>query len=125
MNFNKSSEDSFNEKLVEAIKELYVDVKLKYKCENQEELKKKELDKIKEINVFKLIDYIRESIDIYVNLKLDEAKYSTNETDDKQKLFHDDEEEVYEKMIKKLEADVRNHIKVNIFNLKNNLIFYL
>lgn len=114
MNFNKASEDSFKEKLIESIKELYVDVKLKYKCENQEEFKKNELEKIKDINVFKLIDYIKESIDIYVNFKLDEAKNSTSDTDDKQKLFQNNEEEVYEKMIKKLEADVRNHIKVKI-----------
>jgi len=105
------SQESFEEKLVEAVKELYIHVKIKYKCENPEEASKKnELEKIKDVNVFKLIEYIRESIDIYVNIKLDEARYSNGNTD---QGLRGNDEEVYENMIKKLEADVRNHIKVN------------
>lgn len=113
MNFNKT-EDSRIEKLKEAIKELYVDVKIKYKCDNEDEFKNQELEKIKDINVFKLIDYIKESINIYVNYKVDQAKNSTNQTNDNQKTFDINDEEVYEKIIKKLEADIRNHIKVLI-----------
>ncbi len=111
MIFNKT-EDSLLEKLKEAINELYVDVKIKYKCSNNEEFKNTELEKIKDINVFKLIDYIKESIDIFVNYKLDEARNLTNETNDKQKVFEQNDEEGYEKIIKKLEADIRNHLKV-------------
>lgn len=110
------TEDSLLGKLIEAIKELYVDVKIKYKCDNEEQFKNNELEKIKDINVFKLIDYIKESINIYVNYKLDEARNSTNEINQKEKIYDNTDEEVYEKMIKKLEADIRNHIKV-IFNL--------
>jgi len=112
MSFNKT-ENSFMEKLIEAVKEFYVDVKIKYKCENEEEFKTNELEKIKDINVFKLIENIKESINIYINYKLDEARNSANESNDKQKVFENSDEEVYEKMIKKLEADIRNHIKVN------------
>jgi hypothetical protein len=111
MNFNKT-EDSSQDRLIEAIKELYVDVKIKYKCDNEEEFKLNELEKIKDINVFKLIDYIKESINIYVNYKLDEARNSTSESNDKREFHENNDEEVYEKMIKKLEADIRNHIKV-------------
>lgn len=118
MSFNKA-EDSLLEKLIEAIKDLYVDVKIKYKSDNEKEFKNNELEKIKEINVFKLIDYIKESINIYINYKLDEARNSFNETNCKEKVFTNNDEEVYEKMIKKLEADIRNHIKVNLY--KNNL----
>jgi hypothetical protein len=108
------SPDSFLEDLVEAIKELYVDIKLKYKCENSEEAYKiNELQKIKDVNVFKLIEYIKESIEIYVNIKLDEAKNSNEISEHKEKVFQENDEDVYENMIKKLEADVRNHIKVN------------
>lgn len=113
MNFNKS-EDSLVEKLIESIKELYVDFKIKYKCDNEEEFKNNELDKIKDINIFKLIDYIKESINIYINYKLDEARNSNNLNNSKQIIHDNNDEEAYEKMIKKLEADIRNHIKVII-----------
>lgn len=126
MSLNKSHDSSL-EKLVNAIKELYVDVKLKYKCENPEEASKKnELEKIKDVNVFNLIEYIRESIDIYVNIKIDEARNSNENTNNKEKVHEENEEEVYENMIKKLEADIRNHIKVSKLNLSNpvfNLFF--
>lgn len=112
MNFN-ITEDSLLKKLINAIKDLYVDVKIKYKCDNEQDFKKNELNKIKDINVFTVIDYIRESINIYVNYKLDEARNSTNDTNNNQKIFDINDEEVYEKIIKKLEADIRNHIKVN------------
>ena len=115
MSLNKS-QDSFPEKLIEAIKELYIDIKLKSKCENlQEASKNNQLEKIKDVNVFKLIEYIKESIDIYVNVKLDEAGNSNRKTYHREKVFQGNAEEVYEEMIKKLEADVRNHIKVNCF----------
>lgn len=107
-------DDSLLEKLVESVKELYVDIKSKYKFDNLESFKKNEMEKLKEINVFQLIDYIKESIDIYINYKLDEAKNSTNNTDDQQKVFQNCDEDVYEKMINKLEADIRNHIKVSL-----------
>jgi len=110
--FISKTDDSLTEKLIEAIKELYVDVKIKYNCENNENFKKNELERMSDINIFKLIDYIKGTIDIYINYKLDEARNSTNHIKDKQILFENNEEEVYEKMIKKLEADVRNHIKV-------------
>jgi len=110
MNFNKQEEYQI-EKLIEVIKGLYVDIKFKYQNENQDN-KKHELEKLKDMNVFKLIDYIKESIDIYVNYKLDEVRHSSNNSDEKEKVFQNNDEEVYEKMIKKLEADVRNHIKV-------------
>ena len=112
MNLNKS-EDSSSEKIIKAVMELYVDVKLKYKRENPiEDSKIKQLEKIKEVNVFKLIEYIKESIDIYVNFKIDEAKNSNESAAYKEKIFQGNNQEVYEIMMTKLEADVRNHIKV-------------
>lgn len=114
MSLNKF-QDSLPEMLIEAIKELYIDVKLRHKNENLgEDYKNKELEKIKDVNVFKLIEYIKESIDIYVNIKLDQARNSKDNDDSliKDKVFQGNNEEVYETMIKKLEADVRNHIKV-------------
>ena len=62
-----------------------------------------------------MIEYVKESIDIYVNFKIEEAKVSF----DKNINLQNTEEEIYEKMIKKLEADIRNHIKVK------NKIFFL
>lgn len=114
MNFNKPEEFQ-HEKLIEAVKELYIDIKLKYKYEYVDQFKKQEMEKLRDINPFKLIDYIKEYIDIYINYKLDEAKNTSNNVDDKKKVFQNIDEEVYEKMIKKLEADIRNHIKVTIF----------
>ena len=114
MNKNKSS-NSIIERLTEAIKELYLNVKIKNKNENFEDFKKHELERLKEINVFNVIEYVKESIDIYVNFKIEEAKVSF----DKNINLQNTEEEIYEKMIKKLEADIRNHIKVK------NKIFFL
>ena len=104
--------DSYLEKISEAIKELYIDVKIKNNVENLEEFKKSEFEKLKEINLFTLIEYIKESMDIYVNFKIEEVKNSFRFSEFQQKVFENNEDEVYEKMIKKLEADIRNHIKV-------------
>ena len=41
--------DSYLEKISEAIKELYIDVKIKNNVENLEEFKKSEFEKLKEI----------------------------------------------------------------------------
>ena len=104
-----TQDDAYVEKLNLAIKNLYVEIKLKHKDQHKENNQiPKELDKIKDIKSLELIGYIKESIEIYTNLKIKEhEKIKKNEEDDEKAL------EAYETIIKQLEADKRNHIKVN------------
>ena len=105
----KLSKKPIYQELNFAIKNLYVEIKLKCKEQNKEnELKQKELDKIKDIKSLELVGYIKESIEIYLNIKIKEhEKAKKNEENDEKAI------EAYETIIKQLEADKRNHIKVN------------
>jgi hypothetical protein len=126
-----TSEDVYLEKLNKSIQELYIKIKTKCKKElNGNKINYKEdLEKIKETKSLNLIGYIKDSIDFYINLKIKEnEKIKKNQVENKEKEENGNEEEnqneknenknngkaieAYENLIKKLEADKRNHIKV-------------
>jgi hypothetical protein len=146
-----TSEDIYLEKLNKSIQELYIEIKTKCKKDfNGNKINyKEEIEKIKETKSLNLIDFIKDSIDIYINLKIKEkgeenekikiknneinhealdcedengkedgkenGNGNRNETKENEDKYNEKAIEAYETLIKKLEADKRNHIKV-----KNN-----
>ena len=105
--------------LHEAIIDLYLDVKIRSKREVnfpqklqiddfQEEKFKTEKENLKSINPFVILEYIRTSIEIIMNMKLDNEK---NQVESNSKASLEPPSE-YESIIQKLEAEIRNHIRV-------------
>jgi hypothetical protein len=105
-------------KIEEACHDLYINVKLKSQLYEDTIDFNEERSKLKEINILTIIQYIKESIDILVGLKVEQAKTQMEkEAKKKQKsqnnsLTGESTSEDYEKVIRKLEADLRNHIKL-------------
>lgn len=122
--------------LRDAITDLYLDVKIRSSDEidgydtNQFE---KEREKLGQLSLLNIVEYIKSSIEILMNMKLDEAesklpadKYKPNskpyfKKDDKVTILNDtgksfpsdyEPPKEYEGLIQKLEADVRTHIRV-------------
>lgn len=66
---------------------------------------------------FVILDYIKSSIEILIELKIQEKienmKYENqNNSQDQHSIYDEDGVNEYEKMLRKLEAENRNHIKV-------------
>lgn len=67
-----------------------------------------------------ILEYIKTSIDILMNMKMEDAqarrKQKKHDDDDAESVLSNNEIEVahsdYEKMLQKYEASVRNHIKI-------------
>lgn len=118
--------------LRDAIVDLYLDVKIRSSDEidnygtNQFQ---KERDKLNSLSLATIVEYIKASIEILMNMKLDESepKDTTKYKPSSRPYFKKDDKPVfddssnitdyeppkeYEKVIQKLEADVRNHIRV-------------
>lgn len=80
----------------------------------EKELKEKE--KLSKTSSLIILDYIKSSIDILVNLKVQETLESNkNRGTSELNLLSTNEEDSpneYEKLLRQLEAEIRNHIKV-------------
>lgn len=118
----KKLQKNQNKSLEEAIIELYLNVKIR----KQDEVKliitqienydtnaqEKEKENLRKASPFTIIEYIKSSIEILIDIKvkeqLQERENRINDT------YNPDEEEVneYEKLLRKLESDIRIHIKV-------------
>lgn len=71
-----------------------------------------EREKLKEVNINTIMKYIKESIEILINFKIEEAiKLYEKELKKKLKMSNITQDD-YEKVIRKLESDIRNHIQV-------------
>jgi hypothetical protein len=89
----------------DALIELYLDVKIR----DQDEIKQMDNNKLNEekealrkCDPFTIIKYIKTSIDIIIDLKVEEKIENS----------HSEEDNDYETMLRKLEGDVRGHIKL-------------
>lgn len=121
--------------LSEAIIELYLNVKVRSNEEisnYDESVFEKEKDKLRELSPHTVLDYIKSSVEILMNIKSEERKGKKkkdkplrfcDESDDilsatSQSLwstleqFKDGPPKEYEEAIQKLEGDVRMHIRV-------------
>jgi hypothetical protein len=112
--------------LEDAIIELYLNVKVRKqeevrinshssKIENyNEDYLEKEKEKLRKTNPFVIIGYIKSSIEILIDLKVQEK---LQEIEVKKDDFLDhfdfgDGVNEYEKLLRKLEADIRSYVKV-------------
>ncbi len=76
-----------------------------------------EKEELKKSSSFVILDYIKSSIEILIDLKIQEKlenlKYENQNNSQDQVSFYDDEGvNEYEKYLRKMEAENRNHIKV-------------
>ena len=74
---------------------------------------KDEKENLKKTNPLVILEYIKNSIDILIELKVEERietykKQNSEEDEDKQNE--------YETLLRKLESDIRQHIRVNNYN---------
>ena len=74
---------------------------------------KEEKENLKKTNPLVILDYIKNSIDILIELKVEERieaykKQNSEEDEDRQNE--------YETLLRKLESDIRQHIRVNTYN---------
>ncbi len=78
----------------------------------------KERQKLRDVDAFTVLDYIKTSIEILMNMKMEEqqegnATSKTKKDDDLESMRSMDEPpKDYESMLQKYEAEVRNHIKI-------------
>jgi len=70
---------------------------------------KEEKENLRKLNPLKIIEYIKTSVDILINVKVEE-KFSQLLGDERDS---DNKMSEYEPLLKKLESDIRQHIKVN------------
>jgi len=116
-----------------AIKSLYLELKIKGLVEeNSEKLIYEEYEKIKDLDVLTIIEYAKQLIDIYINIHIEKAlkdydnkKKSHNKNDSKELNILVNNNEVYEELIQNLEADIRNHIKVNSIYKSRFILLFL
>ena len=114
MSFNSSLQCVPN-KFIDQILDLYYDIKSKT-TNDQNLFVKDEREKMRDMNLKTILNYIKETINILVQLKCEESlnrfnseiksKFTANEAD----LIEQQDE--YEKIICKLESEIRNHIKI-------------
>lgn len=115
-----------NEKLHEKIIELFLNVKIRKQEDiniSGKEDDEKEKEKIRNKDSFEIIDYIRQSVEILIDLKVKEKIDWRNNNPEEFKQMNlpltDSELDEYEKLLRKYEGDLRNHIRVG--ELSNNI----
>lgn len=105
----------------DSLLELYLNVKIRNFNKTIDSQKvDEELEKLKNVDTLTLVDYIKSWVEIVMNMKLEESQDKVNEiVKQRIKDLHNIGEydlskspEEYEKIIQKLEAEVRNHISV-------------
>jgi hypothetical protein len=88
--------------LEETIIELYASIKSEI-CPHSIRI-----DDLKKINIYIIVEYLKQSIEILINHRLEKKLKIYDET------ISIKDSSGYEQLIKKLESEVRNHIKVFI-----------
>lgn len=100
------------ETLEEALIDLYLSVKIRSNDEiddYNEEMLTKEREKLRDTDAFTVLEYVKSSIEILMNMKMDEAK---PHQDSAASLPAEDLSAEFETQLQKYEAEVRNHIKI-------------
>jgi hypothetical protein len=90
--------------LEEVIIELYADIKQEISNKPQD------ISQLKDINIFQVVDYLRQSIELLVGLKVEKVEMEMNENKE-----NTHGKETYENLIRKLEKEIRHHIRVELF----------
>lgn len=97
----------------EALIDLYLGVKIKKQNEFDENSmeKEEEIDKLRRTNPLTIIGYIRNSLDILIEMKVEEKIEANRRIN----TLDEEEQKKYEDLLRKLEGDIRMHIKVILF----------
>lgn len=94
--------------LEDVILELYSDIKQEITSKPQD------LEELKKINIFQIVDYLRQSIDLLTSLRMEKLEKETKlKQDSSTTIFPKNEN--YESLIRKLEKEIRQHIRVKVF----------
>jgi hypothetical protein len=96
------------------ISNLYFDIKSKIKDSN-DSIQSDEREKFKSLNLKTIINYLKESIEILIEKTWEDSQQKLkNELSKKSKTVEEEflEQNDYEKIICKLESEIRNHIKI-------------
>ena len=125
---NNTQSIPIDETLEDAIIDLYLSVKIRSNDEvNFSVLIKIQIDiydettlaaerqKLKDVDPFTVVEYIKASVEILMNMKNDDKKTTPPAEDDFQSAEESargDLQTQYEQQLQKYEAEVRNHIKV-------------
>ncbi len=106
----------------DAIVDLYLNVKilkqedvtiLLNQLEKYDEKAKEQVRQtLRKTNPFTIIEYIKRSIDILVDLKVQEQLQHNEKIKEDSNFTFEDSCSEYEKLLRKLESDIRNYIKV-------------
>jgi hypothetical protein len=94
--------------LEDVILDFYADVKQEITNKHQD------LEELKKMNIFQVVDYLRQSIDLLVSLRLEKLEKEMKLKSDSTYVPKD---ENYESLIRKLEKEIRQHIRVIVFIL--------
>jgi hypothetical protein len=70
-----------------------------------------EREKLRKTNLLTIIEYIKDSIDILIDLKVEE-KLETKKINNLNSAGEEERQNEYETLLRKLESDIRLHIKV-------------
>ena len=91
---------------------------MSYQIDNYDDLQfNKEKDKLKAIGPLHLVQYIRSSVEILMNMKLEELEQQKKEdklNESKNSIKSKEGPPIeYEEIMQKLEGEIRNHIRAN------------
>ena len=71
-----------------------------------------EKEKLRKTSPLTIIDYIRNSIDILIDLKVEEKLEAIKKLNLSDEEEEEEKQNEYEVLLRKLESDIRTHIKV-------------
>lgn len=94
--------------LEDVILELYSDIKQEITNKPQD------LEELKKINIFQIVDYLRQSIDLLTSLRMEKIEKEIKLKQDSSTTIYPKNEN-YESLIRKLEKEIRQHIRVKEF----------
>ena len=118
------------------IKDQLIDLYLYLKIRKEEDIKKltkedieKEKDVLKILSSTDIINYIRNTIETLIDVKVNEKFEEIILNEESKQYYHNNEDKndkngliLYEDMLRKAEKDIRKHIRVNIYILFNFVI---
>lgn len=109
---NSSKEKSLEESIID----LYLG--LKVRKTDDDNRRDEEREKLRKTNPKIVLEYVKSSIDILISTTVKEKleRISANNSD----LYNLDETEVneYEKQLRQVESEIRNHIRVSFFDIQ-------
>ena len=95
--------------LEESIIDLYINIKLRKTEDNQSH---EEIEKLRKTSPKIILEYIKSSIDILISTTVKEKLERISANNSEINNLDENEVNLYEKQLRQVESDIRNHIKV-------------